>query len=405
MYSSIARLFSANLIVQLIPFVASPFLAKIYSIGVFGLFATVVSISSLITCFATGKLEKAVIIASSDVASKVLAQSASIIVFIVSFFCLVSLLLLNLFYNIYAEYWFLPLLVLSSGLLQVYMAFANRLKRYRRMIKARLAGACVRNSLMLIFGLVEPSAISILSGFALGVMLEFLLVIFPVISFDISFRRFRWSLKRYIRFIKITTTSSFVENIGSSGLPVLFNFALGEQAAGAIAMAQRLVAKPVGALSGAVSEVFKVSFQKDKKGYQSKKRFYRLFLLALCGIGIVPMVIGMLFGQEIVITILGESWRLAATYVEILIPIYFLSFAVGSVSSILFAFEKLMSELAIQLVISLSVLAIFVVFPLLAVPSELMLIFFLVIMASKYLAMLCAIEYTFMQKMKPNRCQ
>jgi|GEM_PF-6691903 len=400
MLSAIARLFSANLLIQFIPFLTAPLLAYLYDLDKFGVFSTIVSIAALLGCFASGKLDRALIVASTDRAASVVAATSFSLTLLFSLFVTVLLCAGTFFVDIDQLYFFIPLFLFLSNSNQVFMANTNRHKKYRLMVKVRLSGALCRAVFMLGFGFIDPTVMSLLLGYLLGLLCESVILSRTVGNFFTSKTRFSWSIKRYQRFLRITTFSSFLESLTSVGLPALFSIAFGDKEAGAVAMAQRLLAKPVGALGGAVSEVFKVAFQKDATTFEAKMKLYRKFLLMLSMISIPPFAFAATWGESVVLLLLGAKWGLAADYIVLLLPVYLLSFDVGSISSILFAFDNLGSDFTIQTLVSVGTVLTLTVIPMFEEFKWMVLYVFVIVLSAKYLAMLLVIELEFSKKSK-----
>ena len=253
--------------------------------------------------------------------------------------------------------------------------------------------------------MADPTVNSLLMGYIIGMAAEALILV-VALRYDRSFvlvvrpRLIWWSLRRFKRFILVTSPSSLVESISNAGLPMLFTIAFGESAAGAIAMAQRLVIVPVAAVDNAVGEVFRarMAAMMDQP-VESRQLFIRIVALLAC-VALVPCGVLYLFGTGLITLFLGSHWELAGQFVEKLVPVYFLSFVVGSISYVLFLHEKLLTDFAIQIVVSTLVTTVLLGASVLSLTMSDVFTVFVGVLSAKYLAQFIIIERLLASKVR-----
>ena len=137
----------------------------------------------------------------------------------------------------------------------------------------------------------------------------------------------RAAAARYRRFPIFSAPSTFLNNIGLEA-PLLLVVALyGTHVGGQLALAQRIVALPIGIVANAVGQVFFAEASRLAREQPSALRplFARTTrTLALTAIG--PFILGAIAAPLLFGLVFGQTWAEAGTFVAILAPMYFLQF-------------------------------------------------------------------------------
>jgi len=143
---NVVTLMTGTTIAQAIPIAVSPILSRLYSPDDFGVFALFMSAAGIISVIATGCYEYAIVLPENDEDAINIVALSIIIAFMVSAASFLVLWLCNreisaLVNNPDISKWlyFIPLVVLLTGLYQSFNYWFNRKKRFRKLAVARVA--------------------------------------------------------------------------------------------------------------------------------------------------------------------------------------------------------------------------------------------------------------------------
>jgi len=157
---NIATLASGTVVALVIPIFMAPILSRIYLPEDYGLLGVFFSVTSLTGILSVLQLNQAVIISESEEERIQIISSAGIITLLVAFTFLILVFLLNnsivsffkspeLKYILYLA----PLQIIFSGFSSLFMAFLNKVKKYKKMSAVRIIMAVSVVSGSLAFGL------------------------------------------------------------------------------------------------------------------------------------------------------------------------------------------------------------------------------------------------------------
>jgi len=156
-------------------------------------------------------------------------------------------------------------------------------------------------------------------------------------------------VRRYWRFPVLTGGGTLLGGTAAN-LPALLMAGLfGAQAAGWLALGQRVVASPVSFFAEAVRKVY-VGRAADLAGTDGRA-LRRLFLrtaLLLFGIGVGPALILFLAGPPLFGLIFGDAWQEAGRYARLLSPLFLCRFVLWPLASTLDLLERQLLKFAVM---------------------------------------------------------
>ncbi|WP_269851129.1 oligosaccharide flippase family protein [Methanosarcina horonobensis] len=111
---------------------------------------------------------------------------------------------------------------------------------------------------------------------------------------------------------------------------------------GHFSLANQVVNLPMGIVGSAIGQVFfqKVSEVKNGNGEGNMKTIVSEVYNKLISIGLFPMILLMLLGEQIFTFAFGEEWGISGIYVRILVPWIFLVFLSSPITTLYNVFEK-----------------------------------------------------------------
>ncbi len=353
-------------IAQAIPIAISPILTRIYTPEDFGLFALFLAITNIIGSVANGRYELAIMLPEKDEDAINTAALGFIISSILSILILISVILFNEFFvnligNEEIGFWlyFVPITVFLLGLWNVLNYYNNRKKNYKDLRNAHIIRSIVLASTHLIIGFMKSGVTGLISGeifsklSANSRLLKNILTDKLLIS-KITKRKMINMAKRYKNFPMISLPSSFTTELYSNLFSVLLSSLYNVALLGHYYMAQRVLGLPSALLGVSIGQVFFQSAVKEKEKTGQARIIFKstvkkLFLIAL------PFFVALFFiVEDLFAFVFGENWRVAGTYSQILIPIFFVRLLATPVSMINTVFERQIYGLYISIILLVS---------------------------------------------------
>lgn len=333
--SNFIKILGAASFAQLIPFIITPLLSRIYSKEDFGLFGIVYSFSAILMFLGSFRLENALIIDRDKNPTEIFKFIKKITVVTCTVFLVLILVskdylaeILDVRTSMAFVMYLVPIIVFINLSYELLIALFNRGKNFNNIAKAKMFQSTMTGFFQL--------------GFGLGGLTSLGLIISPVISkFStiLNFKNIKYLfvrpvfkeeeylfLKKYKSFPLFDVPTNLINTV-SQQLPIFYfsNF-FSLSVSGSYFMTQRILQVPVSLISHSILEVFKERLSSVVKSPLLKKKvFMDMFYMILFGAAI-PFVFGFIFIEDLLVFILGESWSEAALFAKILCPSVYLKF-------------------------------------------------------------------------------
>lgn len=308
-------MFSGTILSQIIGFVGSIFIAKIYGSEAYGIFGVFLSISSILTIFNTLQLENGIITAKNLNDSKILMN----LLFIISFFLA---LLLFLTYNLLIDllgfknsnFALISIAILASILIsfnKIQESFLVYRKKFNTLSTAKVITVIFnlfcQFLLFFKFKLMGLVYGTIISSFIVGIYYFQKNKKYLNVS---NFKLLQNSIIQHKSILKFIFPSALINSLAINLLPILIVTFFTLKDSGVYTLSLKIVATPLFLISASISPVY---YQKSVKVFQySKEKLYDLtkkiaitnvilMLLILLGINTIGVYLLELF--------LTKSWE------------------------------------------------------------------------------------------------
>lgn len=262
--------------------------------------------------------------------------------------------------------WLLPIGVWLFGATEVMMVASNREKAYRAMSVSDIGQALTTSGGRIGAGMVFGSTIgglvlSALAGYVVRVAMLRTRVggVVRLIWRWPDWRCLASRAREYKDFAFFNTPANLAMGL-STKLPI---FAMGLMYSpvivGFYAMAERLIKMPVQTMGNSIRMVFLrriAGFRAD--GGPVAGSFWKV-VVVMAASGALPVLVMWFAGEEIVAFVLGDGWRNAGHYVEILAPWFYSVWVTAVVPSVMITFRKQSMWLGIQICAGLVRAAVF----------------------------------------------
>ena len=367
---NVLTLMTGTTIAQAIPIAISPILTRIYTPEDFGVFALFVAVGSIVGSLANGRYELAIMLPRKDEDAINIAALGLIISICMTLVFLVLVAFFNeqiaeLIGNKEIAFWlyFMPISVFFAGLWNVLNYFNNRRKNYKDISNAIIIKSIIAAMIQLGVGFTRDGAEGLISGhlisqFFANTKLALNITKDKILLSRISKAKMIALAKRYKNFPKFSMWAGLVNILSYHLANILISTFYSVGTLGFYSLVHRVLGIPASLIGASISQVFfqQAMLEKQQTGkviITFNSTVKKLVIVGLPLFGILFLVVEDLFAF-----VFGEQWRIAGVYAKILIPFFFVSFISGTVSAILSIFQKLKSELYINisLIVTLTML-------------------------------------------------
>ena len=341
-------------IAQFFPLLFYPILGRVFSPEDFGLLATLTSITSILTVLATGKYDQGILITDSKKEAANLVGLTLLLSFVV---LTVSFFLLLLFSNQVASWFNEPQLKkwiwvpsLSAFVITIFNSFNEWCVRHKYFITLswnKITNAAAHTLGKLLFGLVKIAGNGLIVGDLIGRTFSAVTCIYRAWTKDkdvflqVSPKEFKTLSKKYIDLPKFILPDQLINKIGGA-LPVLFiGVYFNSTEVGYYSMTMQVLSLPIGVIGNAVRDVFRQRANEDYLKSGSCISIYKRLLIRLIFISVMGSIAIIAFLPWIFTLVLGEQWRMAGLYSQILLPMIMLSFISMSLSGVFIVVRKM----------------------------------------------------------------
>jgi O-antigen/teichoic acid export membrane protein len=341
-------------IAQIFPLIFYPVLSRIYAPEEFGLLAIVTSITSILAVISTGKYESSILIAGKkkDAANIIIGILIISFIFLSISFVILQILStqLSLLFNektLKKWLYVCPLAAFSIVIFDCYNEWCVRNKRFKTLSGNKVTNSSAITIAKMLFGIGKVSENGLIMGDLIGRAISSFGCVASAIRndrsdfTDISITRIKTLFNQFAEFPKFTMPAQLLNTLGIS-IPVFFiGVYFDNTELGYYAMTMAVLSVPVSVISNAVRDVFRQRANEEYNNSGScikifSKVFFRLVVFALAGCFLIIFFLPSIFS-----IILGEPWRIAGEYSQILCPMVAFSFVSTSLGGVLIIAKKM----------------------------------------------------------------
>ena len=360
---SVALLAGSSGVAQIIPVLASPILARLFTPENFGTFSVYLASVTTLIVIASLKYDAAIPLPKSDQEAADLAGLALLCT--LGVFGITSATGWALKQPLIARFdpgaiklltILVPIGLLIAGVFQVANMWAIRQKQFKSLSIRTLLQTSTGTAFQIAGGALLAGPLMLMVGHAAGQAVGTLSLLrqswkHHSQSFQaVTWRGMKAVALRYIRFPKFTVGSSLLNKISVNlpvfGLAYLFDL----KTAGLFGLTLRVAITPMHLVTTAVSQVFFArASQAHQSGQLAKVTDETLNLLTNAGI---PIVFAITSGAPLLFPpLFGAEWSPAGTYTQLLGPWLLLLFLSTPISTLTFVREQQQHELLFQLIL------------------------------------------------------
>lgn len=341
-------LFSGSVIAQIIPFIASPFIARLFPPSEFGLLAIFAAIESFLLIFSSMQYELAIMLPEDDSDAFHLLILSLLITIAVAFVSALTIVVFNSKIAILlnspelAGWLFLiPLEIFILGSFKSLNVWASRYKKYGRISFRQITQSITQSVAKIFFGLLDFISGGLIVGMILGEFTSTMGLVRSTIKDDkkyfyrINFKKMIQLAKKYDQFPKYSSPHGFIDIFSKNGIIFIINHFFSASVLGLFSFANNLLRKPLVLIGNNIRQVF---FQSASDKYRNNKTnlwpFTKKIILYLFFGGIILFLPLLFLGPQIFAFVFGERWREAGVYSQYLTPWLLMNFVLSPISSV-----------------------------------------------------------------------
>lgn len=350
-----------------IPVLVSPVITRMYTAADFGVFTIYTAMITLISSFASGRYDYAMLMAKSR---KNAQQLFKVSLGLAGIICMIVLVIVLLFndsilrqFNVESMggyLYLIPLNIFLFAIIQITQNGLNREKKY----EAISMGKTIRS--FFVGGVqVGLGALGVLNGglilgkitgdlFSSTYLTKQLNKIERYLTSALSFNRVSYLIKKYDRFPKVNAPHAFVSAMSLSLTPMIIGYFFSEDIVGFYGLAYTVCVLPVQLVGRAFYQVFSqkaaVMFNQGEGLVNYTKKTLKLLFI----ISIIPFAVLTVLGPEIFGFVFGAEWVTSGKLVQILAPFLFLVFLLNPLIYIPLIYEEQKKSFYFEIILFLS---------------------------------------------------
>ena len=319
---NILILFSGTGIAQIIPFVATFVLSRIYTKTDFGDLSLIMSISGILGVVVALRYELVIVLQRKvSNAKSIMALSFSLTLFF-SFLFFFFLYVLHpiledgLDISDYSLLYYTPIIIAGIGIYNVFDNWFNRQREYKNMVYLKIIQSTISSSVKILLGVIGISR-GLIGGTVIGYLVTVLACIYLFTKKDFfsciyfSYKKMRALAISYKDFSLYATPSGLLNSMALTGLPMLITYFYSVDMAGLYFFSNNLIGMPVFFLANAVGHVFKkesvdlIHSNQIKDLNNLVRKFQQIVFLII----LLYIFIFSLFGGNIFSFLFGSQWQ------------------------------------------------------------------------------------------------
>ncbi|AKB76163.1 O-antigen flippase Wzx [Methanosarcina lacustris Z-7289] len=352
--TNVLKLISGSVAAQSLSILLIPIITRIYNPGDFGIFQLFMSISGILVIVSTFSYQFAIMLPKTEEDA---ANITAVCVVLVTFTSLLTGVLILLLpdnvdhiFNTPGISRYLPLIPLITflnGMFFVQNYWLSRKTRFGVIAGSRVSNTLTSKVFQIGFAKWSITPFGLVGGFIAGYVFADLVMLRGIkkdlqVFKKISITKMKEMAILYKKFPLFSSWSSVANTISPQVPAFLLAYFYSTSVVGYFSLANQVVNMPMGIVGSAIGQVFfqKVSEVKNGNGTGDMKVIVKEVYQKLISIGIFPMILLMLLGEQIFTFAFGENWNIAGTYVKILVPWIFLVFLSSPISTLYNVYEK-----------------------------------------------------------------
>ncbi|WIM44354.1 lipopolysaccharide biosynthesis protein [Methanosarcina mazei] len=351
--TNILKLVSGSVTAQILGILLIPIITRIYNPDDFGIFQLFISISGILVIVSTFSYQLAIMLPKTEEDAANITSVCVVLVTLISILTGVVVLFIPEDINIFntpgiSKYLpLLPVIIFLNGMFFVQNYWLSRKTRFGVIAGSRVSNTLTSKISQIGLAKMSVTPFGLIGGYIAGYAFADIVMLKGVkkdiqIFKKVSVKRMKEVAIQYKKFPLFSFWSSIANTISPQVPAFLLAYFYSTAVVGHFSLANQVVNLPMGIVGGAIGQVFfqKVSEVKNGNGEGDMKVIVGEVYNKLISIGLFPMILLVILGEQIFTFAFGEEWGISGTYVRILVPWIFLVFLSSPITTLYNVFEK-----------------------------------------------------------------
>ena len=336
--ANVIKLSSATMLGQIIGFIVTPVLSRLYSPADFGIYSLFISLVTLIAVNSCFSYHGAINLPKKH------EDGASIVMLCLFLLTITSIVTTIIFFGFsgfignilnspgLSSYLFLiPLAILCNGVAFILTGWLSRKEEFGTIATANFTSSISGKGVSVGSGMLSPSPLGLIFGTIINDATIVIIVVRRTIADfhffqNVSLKRIKEVAYRYKNFPQYNAIASIASTVNLSITPFFLALFFSPTIVGFYAMAHLVINVPLRLISNSIGSVFfqKACVEKNLTG--SVKNIVKTVHTRLISLGMFASLVIMVIGPELFTVFLGAKWSTAGVYAQIFIPWFFVVF-------------------------------------------------------------------------------
>jgi O-antigen/teichoic acid export membrane protein len=323
--NNIFILLSGTAISQGLLIVTSPILTRIFIPEDFGLYGLYTSCCSIMTVFACGRYDLAIIKPKHNSDARILLNLSvtlsiifSTLLFIIVFF--LNKPIVSMLGDERIGFWLylMPLSIFTLSANSAFSFWLNRNKLFKDMRTNRIISSTTITILSLGIGISKLLKGGLIMGYIIGHLFTVFLLKKKVLEnkYEFNLKRFKVLMKRYVEYPKYMIIGTLASEVSATIPLVLITTFYGSAITGLFTLASRVTSLPISFLGNAIGEVYRQKASEEYNNNGNCKQLYINTLKKLIAISVIPFFILFFFSEYLFVFFFGSNWQGAGVISE-----------------------------------------------------------------------------------------
>ena len=341
---SVSVLMTGTILSQIVNYAFTPILSRIYTVEEMADLGLYLRISAFIVGIATARFEMTLPLPKNDTHSFLLYRmSVQISLYI--------MLLVGIIASVYVfirpfswfNIWFLLLVISGSAftvMINLGTNWSIRNNTFHLISRSRIINAFASNALKLGFGFLKFGSIGLLLGTVLGYIASSFQFLKEYLLNRTNYKKFYSKVKQRILILEykqfpLVNLPHSLSDLGRDLLIAsLIVFSFGKEVFGWYSYSVLMLNIPVALIGVAISQVFYNRAAKMVNEGHSVYSLVKKTILTLFLLSVIPFGVLHFFSEQLFMLVLGEKWKMAGTYAEIMVFYNLFNFLVSPMANL-----------------------------------------------------------------------
>ena len=372
--NNILKMSSAPFVTQLISYVLTPIITRLFLPSMFGVFNLFSSLIGPLNTFSNFSYHDSIVLPKTDTEASRLVFGGIVLSISTSLFSSILIFIIpNTFWDflgfslIIKYIWLIPLSIFMHGANLSFNGWNQRKTNYSVIVNSRIFNALNNKLYIIIAGIIGfSSAKNLIVGMFFGSISMLVIQSFPFLitwrkrNIIFSFNKIIISLKKYMNFPIYIMTSDVIYRLSNSIVIILLVSYFTQSSAGNYGMAIMLTSLPAIMLGSSISEVFYQKAASEKETVNARG-LYLIMYEKLVSLSVFFFLSLAIISNELCPLILGENWSDVGIFVQLLCFQVFIEFIMFPIMNVVKILDKHQYSLFYQiLILCFSVIAIII---------------------------------------------